>query len=61
MTSVTLHLDSVTEARLREIAAELGRSVEDLCRSAVSETALDYFRHQPSRDPAKAEKIEEYA
>lgn len=59
MTSVTLHLDSITEARLREIAAELGRPVEDLCLSAISETALDYFRHQPGRDPAKAAK--EYA
>jgi len=61
MTSVTIHLDSGTEARLRQIADELDRSVEDLCESAVSETALNYFRHQPGRDPAQVEKLEEYA
>lgn len=54
MTTITIHLDQQTEARLRAISAELGRHVEELACSAVAEAALDYFRpkHRTVRDPA---------
>lgn len=53
MTTVTIHLDKQTEARLRAISAELGRYIEDLATAAVAEAALDYFRpkHRTPRDP----------
>ena len=53
MTTITIHLDQQTEARLRAISAELGRHVEDLAGCAVAEAALDYFRpsHHNARDP----------
>lgn len=58
MTSITLYLDLATEARLRSIADETGRRVEDLAECAVNEEALRYFRHRaddPGRDkPAPA-------
>lgn len=53
MTSITLYLDDATEERMRLIAIETGRRVEDLCECAVAEEALGYFRHRhddPGRD-----------
>lgn len=53
MTSLTIHIDDVTESRLRTIAAELQRDVHDLAECAVAEAVLDYFRGRPSeQDPA---------
>ncbi|KAA3510127.1 ribbon-helix-helix protein, CopG family [Agrobacterium rosae] len=53
MTSLTLHIDDETEARLRQIAEELQRDVHDLATCAIAEAALDYFRGRPvARDPA---------
>ncbi len=51
MTSITLHLDTGTEARMRRIAEETGRRVEELAGGAVCEAALDYFRARRD-DPA---------
>jgi|GEM_PF-1297391 len=53
MTSITIPLDYATEARLRFIAEELNRDIWDLVASAVTETALDYFRHRHHEDPAR--------
>lgn len=56
MATLTIHIDEATEARLRQIAEELGfRQIETLAENAVAEAALDYFRHQPSRDPVRQE------
>lgn len=52
MTSITLYLDPATEARLRLIADETDRRVEDLAEAAVSEEALRYFRHRQD-DPGR--------
>lgn len=53
MTSITIPLDHATEARLRFIAEELDRDIWVLAASAVTETALDYFRHRHHEDPAR--------
>lgn len=45
-------LDDAAKVRLRAIAAETGREVSDLIRSAAEEAALDYFR-QRADDPAR--------
>ena len=52
MTSITILLDPATEARLRQISDETGRSCEDLAESALSEETLTYFRHRED-DPAR--------
>lgn len=53
MTSLTVHIDDQTEARLRKIAEELQRDVHDLASCAIAEAALDYFRGAPvAQDPA---------
>lgn len=52
MTSITLYLDLATEARLRLIADETDRRVEDLAEAAVSEEALRFFRHRQD-DPGR--------
>ena len=49
----TVHLDKDTELRLAKIAEETGRDPCDLMSTAVTEAALEYFRHQPRNDPAK--------
>jgi len=52
-TTITLYLDDATEARLRVIAKQEDRKVEDLAGAAVSEAALGYFRNRVlPRDPA---------
>jgi predicted transcriptional regulator len=51
MNSITIYVDPATEARLRQIADETGRGIEDLAESAVSEEALRHFRHRAD-DPA---------
>jgi hypothetical protein len=50
--TINVYVDGPTYARLRQISDETGRSVEDLAESAVSEAALDAFRHRKD-DPAK--------
>ena len=52
MTSITIYLDPATEARLRQIADETDRRVEDLAEAAVSEEALRLFRHRHD-DPGR--------
>ncbi len=52
MTSITLYLDPPTEARLRQIADETDRRVEDLAEAAVFEDALRRFRHRQD-DPGR--------
>lgn len=54
MTSITIYLDTATEERLRLIAVETDRRVEDLAESAVAEEALGYFRHRAD-DPGNAQ------
>lgn len=61
MTIISVHIDHETEARLRQAASDLGRPVEELCEAAISEMALDFFRYQPSRDPARQAKREVHA
>jgi len=46
MTPITVYLDPATEERLRQIAHETGRRVEELAECAVSEEALAYFRNR---------------
>lgn len=53
-TLITIYIDDATEARMRVIAVELDRKVEDLAETAISEAALSYFRHDPSADPGAA-------
>jgi predicted transcriptional regulator len=57
MTSITIYLDNATEERLRLIADETGRRVEELAASAVSQEALRYFRSRhddPGSKPVRA-------
>jgi hypothetical protein len=56
MPVISVYVDEQTAARMKSIAAEKGRSIEDLAECAVSEAALDYFRHAPlSSDPGRAD------
>lgn len=55
MNSITIYVDPATEARLRQIADETGRPLEDLAEAAVSEEALGYFRHRADDPAAKVE------
>jgi hypothetical protein len=50
--TLTILATPETIKRLRVIAAELGRDVEELAEASVAEAALDYFRHRKD-DPAK--------
>lgn len=53
MTSLTIHINETTEARLRRASEEMGRDVHDLAECAVSEAVLAYFRGRPvAEDPA---------
>lgn len=53
MTSITIHLDDNTEARLRVICEELQRDVSELAECAVAEAALNFFRGRSiEQDPA---------
>ena len=52
MPAITIFIDDATEKRLDTIAKELGRSVDDLAESSVSEAALSHFRGR-NDDPAK--------
>jgi len=49
--AITVLLDDKTLARMRVIASETGRAMEELAEAAVSEAALEYFRHRKD-DPA---------
>jgi hypothetical protein len=51
-TLVSVFIDDDTELRLAAISKELGRSVEDLAASSVSESALNFFRGSRN-DPAR--------
>ena len=42
---LSVYIDAETEARLRRVSEENGRSIEDLAESAVAEAALDATRH----------------
>lgn len=53
MPMISIFISAATEARLREISAEKGRAIEDLCEAAVEEEAQKYFRF---RDDPGAEK-----
>ncbi|MER9375941.1 hypothetical protein [Mesorhizobium sp. M0491] len=56
MPILSVYIDERTAARMRSIAAEKGRSIEDLAECAVSEAALDYFRLAPlASDPGRAD------
>lgn len=56
MPILSVYIDEKTAARMRSIAAEKGRSVEELAECAVSEAALDYFRLAPlNSDPGRAD------
>jgi predicted transcriptional regulator len=59
-TSILIHIDDATEARLNIIARELGRDTRDLAQTSVEEAALGYFRSRrddPARVPSKYETI----
>ncbi len=49
---IQVYVDDATEKRLKKSAEELGRTVEDLAESGISEAALDAWRHRKD-DPAK--------
>lgn len=49
---IQVYVDEATEARLKKSAEELGRSIEDLAESGVSEAALNAWR-QRKDDPAQ--------
>jgi hypothetical protein len=49
----TIYVGGETLKRLRFIAKELHRSVDDLCDSSISEAALHYFRGRREDDPAR--------
>lgn len=52
MMLIQVYVDDDTEKRLRQIAKDAERSVEDFAECAVAEAALDIFRGQ-NDDPAK--------
>lgn len=47
---IQLSLDEDTQKRLRKIARDMNRTVEDLCECAVSEAALGACREVPQED-----------
>lgn len=49
---LSIYIDPETEARLRKIAEETDRKIEDLAECAVSESVLDAFRGR-NDDPAR--------
>ena len=48
---LSVYVDEKTEARMKLYSQESGRSMEELADTAVSEAALDAFRHRRD-DPA---------
>lgn len=52
MTSFLVYLDAAAVRRLEAIAAETGRTVENLIATAAEEQALDHYRHR-SDDPGR--------
>lgn len=52
---VNVFVDGATEARLRVLAKETARSIDDLCDSAISEAVLDAFRDRDD-DPGHTAK-----
>lgn len=50
---IKISIDDKSAQRLRVIALELSKDIEDLARIAVEEAALGYFRSYPSKDPTK--------
>ncbi|MCW5720850.1 MAG: hypothetical protein KIS86_06885 [Devosia sp.] len=53
MAILSIHLDDATAARLQTIAANEGRTQDELASAAVSEEALRYFTARDD-DPAKS-------
>jgi hypothetical protein len=53
MAMFMVYVDDDTHKRLVLIEAETGRAGDDLASDAVSEAALEYFRHRKD-DPARA-------
>ena len=51
MTHITVILDAATEARIRQVAEELDRRVEDLAELAIAEAAAVFFAKRDD-DPA---------
>lgn len=51
MTHITVILDAATEARIRQVAEELDRRVEDLAELAIAEAAAVFFAKRAD-DPA---------
>ena len=50
---ITVSIDDESDERMRYIAKETGKTVEDLARIAVEEAALGYFRSDPKKDPTR--------
>lgn len=50
-TTITIHLDDLDEARMREVAERLQRDPTDLARCAVSEALLQATKGQPLWPP----------
>lgn len=54
---LSVYITAETSARLEKLSREMGRTVEDLADSSVSEAALNAFRGRPRQDdPAEALK-----
>ncbi|ASY56457.1 hypothetical protein [Sinorhizobium sp. CCBAU 05631] len=52
MSHITILLDQATEARLRQVAEDYGRPVEEIACLTLAETAHAVFACTPERDPA---------
>jgi hypothetical protein len=52
MSHITIQLDLATEARMRAVAEEYGRPVEEIACLTLAESAHAYFERVPERDPA---------
>lgn len=52
---VHIFINDETANRLEKIAIEQNRLIVDLCERAISESALEYFRHRKD-DPAKTKE-----
>ena len=57
---LSVYVDEADQRRLEAIALETGRSVEDLASAAVSEAALEAYRHRKD-DPFKQRRRAESA
>ena len=54
---IMVSIDDDSAKRIRYIAKEVGKTIDDLARIAIEEAVLGYFRSDPSKDPTR-ERIE---